>query len=261
MHLAERLGSNYRKLDREEVRSCLVRYRQRNDLGARDTLIHGHMALVRYLAEKFAHRGEPIEDLVQVGMLALIRAIDRFDIDKGVELPSFLIPTIIGEIKKYFRDKSWALKVPRRLKELNLTLGRTVGEMTGALGRPPTIKELAGELGVSEEEIVEAQELGRSQSVVSFNREFESDEKSRSTRLLDQLGSADKALECVEDSLLLKGALKILDRNEKVAIYFKFFENYSQSRIAELLGTSQMQVSRLQQKAVEKLRTYLSREG
>jgi RNA polymerase sigma-B factor len=256
--LSDKLSRECKRLDREQMREYIARYRRDKDIEARNALIHCNMDLVRYLAGKFANRGEPYEDLVQVGLLALIRAIDRFDPDKGVELSSFLIPTIVGEIEKHFRDKSWAMKIPRRLKELNLALGRAISEMTINLGRPPTMKELAGELDVSEEAIVEAQELGRTQNIISFSREYETDENSKSTRLIDHLGSEDGQLDYVEDSLALKGALRLLDRYERIALYFKFFENYSQTRIAEMLGISQMQVSRIQQKAVEKLRSYLT---
>src|ERR1700674_5025268 len=160
MDATSRTGYDQR-FDRERVRALFAEYTKSRQSAPRDELVVLHLNLVRYLASRFANRGEALEDLIQVGTLGLIKAIDRFDTGRGVEFTTYATPTIVGEIKRYFRDKGWAVKVPRRLQELNLAVNRALEKLTVKLGRSPTIAELASHLGATEEDVLEAQELGQ----------------------------------------------------------------------------------------------------
>ena len=223
----------------------------------RDELVVAHLNLVRYLASKFANRGESLEDLVQVGTVGLIKAIDRFDLERGVEFTTYATPTIVGEIKRYFRDKGWAVKVPRRLQELNLSVNRAIEKLTIQFGRSPTVAELAERLKASEEEILEAQELGQAYNLLSLDTELNGDGDKKSQTLADYVGQNDSALELLEDRANLERAFEVLSGRERVILYLRFYESVSQTEIAKRLNVSQMHVSRLQQKALEKLRVFL----
>ena len=223
----------------------------------RNDLVVAHLNLVRFLALKFANRGEPIEDLVQVGTVGLLKAIDRFELDRGVEFTTYATPTIVGEIKRYFRDKGWAVKVPRRLQELNLAVNRTSEKLSVELGRSPTVTELSQQLGATEEEILEAQELGQAYNLLSLDSEVSGDAERRSQTLADTVGATDSSLDLLEDRANLERAFTVLTGRERVIIYLRFFESVSQTEIAKRLNVSQMHVSRLQAKALDKLRAYL----
>jgi len=219
-----------------------------------------HLNLVRYLAVKFANRGESLDDLIQVGTVGLIKAIDRFDLDRKVEFTTYATPTIVGEIKRYFRDKGWAVKVPRRLQELNLAVNRAVEVLTSKLNRSPMVSDLAEHLGVSEEQILEAQELGQAYNVLSLDTELNGENEKKSATLLDYLGAEDVGLEQIEDRANLERAFEVLNRRERLILYLRFYQNISQTEIARRLNVSQMHISRLQQKALEKLKGVLKDE-
>jgi RNA polymerase sigma-B factor len=223
----------------------------------REELVVAHGNLVRFLAMKFSNRGESIEDLVQVGMLGLIKAIDRFDVDRGVEFTTYATPTILGEIKRHFRDKGWALKVPRRLQELNLTVNKALEKLTMELGHSPTVAELAQHLHATQEEILEAQELGQAYNLLSIDTEHSGESEGKSHTLSDYVGKNDPALELFEDRANIEKALKELAPRERVIIYLRFYESVSQAEIAKRLSCSQMHISRLQARALEKLRLVL----
>jgi RNA polymerase sigma-B factor len=223
----------------------------------RNDLVVAHLNLVRYLALKFVNRGEPLDDLIQVGTVGLLKAIDRFELERGVEFTTYATPTIVGEIKRYFRDKGWAVKVPRRLQELNLAVNRSVEKMSVELGRSPTVLELAQRLSASEEEILEAQELGQAYNLLSLDTEISGDGDKTTQTLADHIGAEDRELALFEDRANLEHAFKFLNGRERVIIYLRFFESVSQTEIAKRLHVSQMHVSRLQQKALEKLRGVL----
>jgi RNA polymerase sigma-B factor len=223
----------------------------------RNELVVAHLNLVRFLALKFANRGEPLDDLVQVGTVGLLKAIDRFERDRGVEFTTYATPTIVGEIKRYFRDKGWAVKVPRRLQELNLAVNRANEKMSVELGRSPTIAELADRLNANEEEILEAQELGQAYNLLSLDSEIASEGDKRAQKLADTVGITDPGLELLEDRTNLERAFHVLTGRERVIIYLRFYESVSQTEIAKRLNVSQMHVSRLQAKALEKLRAAL----
>jgi RNA polymerase sigma-B factor len=224
----------------------------------RDELVVAHLNLARFLAVKFANRGEPLDDLVQVGTVGLLKAIDRFDVERGVEFTTYATPTIVGEIKRYFRDKGWAVKVPRRLQELNLAVNRASDKLAIELGRSPTVGELAECLAAGEEEILEAQELGQAYNLLSLDSEISGETDRKSQTLSDTVGVADAGLELLEDRANLERAFGVLTGRERVIIYLRFYESVSQTEIAKRLNVSQMHVSRLQAKALEKLRAVLA---
>lgn len=226
----------------------------------RDQLVVAHLNLVRFLAVKFSNRGEPLDDLVQVGTVGLLKAIDRFDLERGVEFTTYATPTIVGEIKRYFRDKGWAVKVPRRLQELNLAVNRASDKLAISLGRSPTVAELAEHLSAGEEEILEAQELGQAYNLLSLDSEVSGETDKKSQTLADTVGVTDAELEMLEDRANLERAFHVLSRRERVIIYLRFYESVSQTEIAKRLNVSQMHVSRLQAKALEKLRSVLAEQ-
>jgi RNA polymerase sigma-B factor len=241
-------------------RDLLVLVRDHKDREAREELVTRYLPLVRGLARKFASRGQPVEDLIQVGCIGLIKAVDRFDLDRGVELSTYATPTILGEIKRYFRDKGWAVKVPRSLQDLNVRLNRTTESLTVELRRSPTITELAAATGASEEEVVEALESGRAYSSVSIFSGGAADEE-ESAGLLDCLGSEEQGYEVFERRRVLAPAMGQLDPRERLILHLRFFEGMTQTEVAARIGISQMHVSRLIRKSIENLRQHMGEEG
>jgi RNA polymerase sigma-B factor len=247
--------------DRQRTRALLSRLAGANETEreeVREELVVAHLNLVRFLAMKFVNRGEPLDDLVQVGTLGLLKAIDRFDTERGVEFTTYATPTIVGEIKRHFRDKGWAVKVPRRLQELNQSVNRSIDALAIELGRSPTVAELAERLSASEEEILEAQELGQAYNLLSLDSEVGGDGDKKSQTLADTVGMTDAGMELLEDRANLERAFHVLTGRERVIIYLRFYESVSQTEIAARLQVSQMHVSRLQAKALEKLRGALA---
>jgi RNA polymerase sigma-B factor len=257
--------------DRKRTRALFERFIQRRERYSqsdqtpepeyerlRDELVVVHLNLVRFLAVRFANRGEPLDDLVQVGTVGLLKAIDRFDLERGVEFTTYATPTIVGEIKRYFRDKGWAVKVPRRLQELNLAVNRASDKLAISLGRSPTVTELAEHLQAGEDEILEAQELGQAYNLLSLDSEVSGEADKKSQTLADTVGVADAGLELLEDRANLEQAFGVLSGRERVIIYLRFYESVSQTEIAKRLNVSQMHVSRLQAKALDKLRAVLA---
>ncbi|HVE64135.1 MAG TPA: RNA polymerase sigma factor SigF [Mycobacteriales bacterium] len=224
----------------------------------RDELVRMHLPLVEYLARRFRNRGEPLEDLVQVATIGLIKSVDRFDLERGVEFSTYATPTIVGEIKRHFRDKGWAIRVPRRLQELKLTLTKATGELSQTLGRSPTVAELAAHIGLTEEEILEGLESANAYSAVSLDATDSGDEDSPA--VADSLGQLDEALEGVEYRESLKPLLEQLPSREKRILMLRFFGNMTQSQIANELGISQMHVSRLLARTLAQLRVGLLSE-
>jgi RNA polymerase sigma-B factor len=215
----------------------------------RNVLIERHLPLVTFMARKFADRGEPLDDLIQVGTIGLIKAIDRFEISKGFEFSTFATPTIVGEIKRHFRDKTWAVKVPRRLQELGASVTKATTELTHKLDRSPTPKEIAKHLGISVDAVAEALESNAAYSTISLDITSDT-----STSISESFGSLDEALEGVEYRESLKPLLAELDDREKKILQMRFFENMSQSQIASELNISQMHVSRILTKVLNHLR-------
>lgn len=220
----------------------------------RETIIESHLALVTHTARKFANRGEPLDDLIQVGTVGLIKAIDRFDPGKGFEFSTFAMPTIVGEIKRYFRDKTWAVQVPRRLQELGAAVNRATTDLSQKLDRSPSIAEIAEYVGVSTDDVVEAINANSAYSTVSLDSNPNDDE---SPTLAQRVGSVDDALEGVEYRESLRPLLASLPEREQAILVMRFFENKSQTQIATELGISQMHVSRILAGTLTKLREAL----
>ncbi|WP_030209420.1 RNA polymerase sigma factor SigF [Streptomyces bikiniensis] len=219
----------------------------------RDTLIELNLPLVRYAAARFRSRNEPMEDIVQVGTIGLIKAIDRFDCERGVEFPTFAMPTVVGEIKRFFRDTSWSVRVPRRLQELRLALTKAGDELAQKLDRSPTVAELAAVLGVSEEDVVDGLAVGNAYTASSLDSPSPEDDGGEGS-LADRLGYEDTALEGVEYRESLKPLLAKLPPRERQIIMLRFFANMTQSQIGEEVGISQMHVSRLLTRTLAQLR-------
>jgi len=235
-------------MPRSDDKLLLRRYHEAGDLQARERLIEQHMSLVRSLARRYAYRGEPFEDLVQIGAIGLIKAIDRFDLERGVELTTYATPNIIGEMKRHFRDRGWSVRVPRGLQELNVRLSRLIDELTMQLARTPTISELAHASGSTEEEVLEALESGRAYSAASLSSgENELDP-------LDSIGTEEREYEASEDRAVLAPGFKALDARERRILQLRFFDGLTQTQIARQVGISQMHVSRLIRRSLEKIR-------
>ncbi|WP_191876993.1 RNA polymerase sigma factor SigF [Streptomyces filipinensis] len=221
---------------------------------ARNTLIEMNMSLVRYAAGRFRSRGpEEMEDIVQVGMIGLIKAIDRFELSREVEFTSFAVPYIVGEIKRFFRDTSWAVHVPRRLQEARVQLARANEELRSRLGRTPTTRELSELMSLPEDEVVEAQLASNGYKSASLDAAINSSEDGEAA-LADFIGNEDAALELVEDFHALAPMIAELDERDRRIIHWRFVEELTQAQIGERLGVSQMHVSRLITRLLTRLR-------
>jgi RNA polymerase sigma-B factor len=223
---------------------------------ARATLVELHLPLVEHLARRFAGRGEPVDDLAQVGTIGLIKSVDRFDSDRGVEFSTYATPTIVGEIKRHFRDKGWAVRVPRRLQELRLSMRTATEELAHQLGRAPTVAEIADRIGASQEEVLEGLESANAYSPVSLDAGSETDEGSAA--VLETIGVDDEALDGVVYRETLRPLLAQLGARERQILLLRFFRNMTQSQIAHEIGISQMHVSRLLARTLSELRSGLA---
>ncbi|WP_416071856.1 SigB/SigF/SigG family RNA polymerase sigma factor [Streptomyces sp. ID05-04B] len=245
--------------DRSGARAMFVELRQLDDGSAeyaemRNRLVRMHLPLVEHLARRFRNRGEPLDDLTQVATIGLIKSVDRFDPERGVEFSTYATPTVVGEIKRHFRDKGWAVRVPRRLQELRLALTTATAELSQQHGRSPTVHELAEKLAISEEEVLEGLESANAYSTLSLDVPDTDDE---SPAVADTLGAEDEALEGVEYRESLKPLLEDLPPREKRILLLRFFGNMTQSQIAQEVGISQMHVSRLLARTLAQLREKL----
>ena len=232
----------------------LRRYHLHGDRRARDQLITMYLPLVRSLARRYSSRGEHFDDLVQVGSIGLIKAIDRFDLTRGVELTTYATPNIIGEIKRYFRDKGWSVRVPRGLQELNIRLNKVIDELVPKLQRSPTINEIAEAAGATPEEVLEALETSQAYNSVSLQAAPNGESGDDDTGLIDYMGTEEEAYDTMEDRTMLAPGFAKLDARERYILHLRFFEGLTQSQIAARVGISQMHVSRLIRRALEKLR-------
>jgi RNA polymerase sigma-B factor len=243
----------------ENDKYLLRRYHEHGDLQAREQLIEQYMSLVRSLARRYSYRGEQFDDLVQIGAIGLIKAIDRFDLNRGVELTTYATPNIIGEIKRHFRDRGWAVRVPRGLQELNVQLSKLVEQLTVQYSRSPTIPELAKAAGVEEEEVLEALESGRAYTSLSLSQ-GSGQEDGDELDPLETLGDIEHQYEVSEDRAVLAPGFRVLDERERRILHLRFFEGLTQSQIAQQVGISQMHVSRLIRRALEKIRDEIAAE-
>ncbi|MFI6489990.1 RNA polymerase sigma factor SigF [Streptomyces sp. NPDC050564] len=245
--------------DRSGARAMFIELRKLKEGSAeyaelRNQLVRMHLPLVEHLARRFRNRGEPLDDLTQVATIGLIKSVDRFDPERGVEFSTYATPTVVGEIKRHFRDKGWAVRVPRRLQELRLALTTATAELSQLHGRSPTVHELAEKLAISEEEVLEGLESANAYSTLSLDVPDTDDE---SPAVADTLGAEDEALEGVEYRESLKPLLEDLPPREKRILLLRFFGNMTQSQIAQEVGISQMHVSRLLARTLAQLREKL----
>ncbi|MEW2298720.1 RNA polymerase sigma factor SigF [Streptomyces sp. NPDC006655] len=252
-------ASQHEPQDRSGARAKFVELRALKEGSAeyaelRNQLVRMHLPLVEHLARRFRNRGEPLDDLTQVATIGLIKSVDRFDPDRGVEFSTYATPTVVGEIKRHFRDKGWAVRVPRRLQELRLALTTATAELSQQHGRSPTVHELAEKLAISEEEVLEGLESANAYSTLSLDVPDTDDE---SPAVADTLGAEDEALEGVEYRESLKPLLEDLPPREKRILLLRFFGNMTQSQIAQEVGISQMHVSRLLARTLAQLREKL----
>lgn len=254
---------NEKAARRDEARLLLVRMAslpsddsERKFL--RDTLVEMHMPLVEHLARRFQYRGEPLDDLIQVATIGLIKSLDRFDTERGVEFSTYATPTILGEIKRHFRDKSWAVRVPRQLQEMRLALTNATSELGHTLGRSPTVAELAHYIGATEEAILEGLEAANAYSTISLDAPSGDGTDIDAPTLADTLGIDDLGLESVEDRESLRPLLAELPARERRILVLRFFGNLTQSQIADEIGISQMHVSRLLSRTLAHLRERLT---
>jgi RNA polymerase sigma-B factor len=228
--------------------------KRKRAMEARQQLITMYLPLVRSLARRYASRGEHFDDLVQVGAIGLIKAIDRFDLERGVELTTYATPNIVGEIKRYFRDKGWSVRVPRGLQELNIRLNKVIDELVPKLQRSPTINELAEAANATPEEVLEALETSQAYNSVSLQASPNGESGEEDAGLIDYLGGEEEAYDTMEDRTTLAPGFAKLDKRERYILHLRFFEGLTQSQIAERVGISQMHVSRLIRRSLEKLR-------
>ncbi len=224
----------------------------------RNTLVELNLALVKFAASRFRSRSEPMEDIVQVGTIGLIKAIDRFELSRGVEFPTFAMPTIVGEIKRFFRDTSWSVRVPRRLQELRLDLAKAGDELAQQLDRAPTVRELAKRLGLSDEEVIEGMAASNAYTASSLDAQPEEDDSEGA--LADRIGYEDHGLEGIEYVESLKPLIAELSARDRKILSLRFVGNLTQSEIGEELGISQMHVSRLLTRTLTRLRRGLLAE-
>ena len=246
--------------DKERTRELFRRYKEEGDEEASEQLIVSHLNHVRFLASKFKNRGEPLDDLIQVGTIGLIKAIDRFDPSRGLEFTTFATPTILGEIKRHFRDKGWSVRVPRRLQELSAKVNQVTDELTKELQRSPSVEEIANALGTSVDEVLEAMESSSAYSSVPLEGTgSNSDDDAPS--VIDHYITEDENLASSDDRMVIEDAIRDFSPREQDIIRMRFIEGMTQVEIAKKLGISQVQVSRLLRRTLKKIQEKIDPEG
>ncbi|HVX23479.1 MAG TPA: SigB/SigF/SigG family RNA polymerase sigma factor [Acidimicrobiales bacterium] len=233
----------------QKTRAKFAEFATSRDPVLRDELVTAHLGLAHQLARRFVNRGEPYDDLVQVASLAIVKSVDRFDPERGVEFSTFATRTVLGELKRHFRDKGWAVRAPRRIQELYLELGQTVSSLSQELGRSPTVAELAEATGASEEAVLEALEAGQGYRTSSIDAQDRQEET-----LAERIGGEDAMFGNVDDRSILAPAMARLAPREQTILRLRFADGLTQSEIASRIGVSQMHVSRLLAASLERLR-------
>ncbi len=246
--------------DKDRTRELFRQYKATGDPEVRDQLIVSHLNLVRFLASKFKNRGEPLDDLIQVGTIGLIKAIDRFDPSRGLEFTTYATPTILGEIKRHFRDKGWSVRVPRRLQELSAKVNQANDELTNELSRSPSVEEIARRVGASVDDVLEAMESSSAYSSVPLEGGGSSDDDDAPS-VIDHYATEDENLAASDDRIVLEDAIRDFSPREKDVIRMRFFEGMTQVEIAERLGISQVQVSRLLRRTLRRVQDKIDPEG
>ncbi|MFM1538812.1 SigB/SigF/SigG family RNA polymerase sigma factor [Helcococcus bovis] len=256
----EKLRSKEKKLEKSEKsedKKELQKIKREIKL-IRDDLISKNLYIAEILAKKYSNRGIEFDDLYQIASLGLILALDRFNADRGFEFSSFATPTITGEIKRYFRDKGWVIRVPRRIQELSKRINNAKNDLAQRLQKTPTIDEIANLLNVSSEEVIEAMDASQVYSPQSIDKNLDSSSEDREVSFADLLGEEDKNYQIVEDMAFIKDAMENFDDLERKIVVYRYFDKMTQGEIADKLGVSQMTVSRLEKKVIEKFRKELN---
>lgn len=246
--------------DKDRTRELFRRYKEEGDEEAREQLIVSHVNLVRYIAAKFKNRGEPLDDLIQVGTIGLIKAIDRFDPSRGLEFTTYATPTIMGEIKRHFRDKGWTIRVPRRLQELSAKVNTVTDELTVELQRSPSIDEIAARLGTTPDEVLEAMESSSAYSSVPLEGQGGTEEDD-APAVIDRYASVDNDLEASDDRMILEDVISEFPEADQQAIRMRYLDGMTQVEIAKKLGISQVQVSRMLRRALRRIQEKIDPEG
>lgn len=260
VHESARRGSRSKLAwDKARTHELFRRYKEHGDEDAREQLIMNHLNLVHFLAAKFKNRGEPLDDLVQVGTVGLIKAIDRFDPSRGLEFTTYATPTILGEIKRHFRDKGWSVRVPRRLQELSAKVNQATEELTKELQRTPSVEEIAKSLNTSVDEVLEAMESSGAYSSVSL--ETSSSDEEDAPSIIDRYASEDEALDSADDRMVTEDTIRDFSPREQEVIRMRFLEGLTQVEIAQRLGVSQVQVSRLLRRTLKRIQEKIDPEG
>lgn len=245
--------------NKERTKELFRRYKEEGDEDARTQLIESHLNLVRFLASGYKNRGEPLDDLIQVGSIGLIKAIDRFDPGRGLEFTTFATPTITGEIKRHFRDKGWSVRVPRRLQELSKKVNIMTDQLTVEFKRSPTVDEIAERLDVSVDAVLEAMESSGAYSSVPL--EAGGSEEDDAPSVIDHYATEDAELESIDDRMVIEETIKGFSPREQEVIRMRFSENLTQVEIARRLGVSQVQVSRFLRRTLKKVRERIDPNG
>ena len=247
--------------DKDRTRQLFAQYKETNDPEVRDQLIVSHLNLVRFLASKFKNRGEPLDDLIQVGTIGLIKAIDRFEPDRGLEFTTYATPTIMGEIKRHFRDKGWSVRVPRRLQELSAKINQVTDDLTKELQRSPSIEEIAQRLETTVEEVLEAMESSSAYSSVPLEGGSSGADGDETPSIIDQYVTEDEDLAGSDDRIVLEEAIRDFSPREQEIIRMRFVEGLTQVEIAEKLNISQVQVSRLLRRTLKRIQEKIDPES
>ena len=245
--------------DKERTRELFRLYKEEGDEDAREQLIVSHLNLVRFLASKFKNRGESLDDLIQVGTIGLIKAIDRFEPERGLEFTTYATPTIMGEIKRHFRDKGWSVRVPRRLQELSAKVNQATDELTKDLQRSPSVDEIAASLGVTVDEVLEAMESSSAYSSVPLEGGGSGDRDAPS--VIDHYATEDQDLLASDDRMVIEDTIGSFSPREQEVLKMRFQDGLTQVEIAKRLGVSQVQVSRFLRRTLKKVQDRIDPEG
>jgi RNA polymerase sigma-B factor len=237
-----------------EDRRLLIRYHEEGDASAREELVERFLPLARQLARRYQRQNEPLDDLMQVASMGLVKAIDRFDPSRGTAFSTYAVPTILGELKRYFRDSGWAVHVPRGMQERVMKLDQASQDLHRKLGRSPSAYELADELGLTSEEVLEAMEASSAYDAISLEEQRGSERDSQEPTYADSLGREEERYELVEYGATIAPTMKALSERERLILHLRFVEDMTQSEIADRIGVSQMHVSRLIRRALARLR-------
>ncbi len=251
------MEKNKKKLEQERIKQMFREFDTSKDPLLRNQLIEHHLYIAEILAKKYINKGIEYDDLFQVASIGLILAIDRYDVNKGFEFSSYATPTIIGEIKKYFRDKGWVIRVPRRIQELSKKVNNTRTHLSQSLQRSPTVQDISEYLGITDEEVLEAIEASKVYSPLSLDASFDSSSEDREVNLADLVGIEDKNFDNIELSDFINQTMQKLNEMERQILIYRYYDKKTQVAIARELSISQMTVSRIEKKVIEKFRKEL----